>query len=272
MSIWQVTQLTFHPSEHSEGVSPWHVFKLPNAMWPIFTTYIILCNHYHSLNRNRMPWCLMCRALHRHHAACPVALVPIYLCCWPSSWPSICKLDGSPSGQSTSEHWKSRKSQEILQRGTLILWMEGVYNQEMPVLWWPSYLANLGKHLWMNSWARLLHDWPSRKACGLHWICHVDLWICVALSWHPGWESPCFHLLYNIGPMPKYAQIIAGFLSGETSSMVQYQNPVHTQLLCRACHWKSWKKEVLVNLVSIYSLTDPCLKCWIVFCLLISIL
>ena len=116
MSIWQVTQLTFHPSEHSEGVSPWHVFKLPNAMWPIFTTYIILCNHYHSLNRNRMPWCLMCRALHRHHAACPVALVPIYLCCWPSSWPSICKLDGSPSGQSTSEHWKSRKSQEILQR------------------------------------------------------------------------------------------------------------------------------------------------------------
>lgn len=115
MSIWQVTKLTFHPSEHTEGVSPWHVFKLPNALWPRFTTYIILCNHYHSLNRNRMPWCLMCRALHRHHAACPVALVPIYLCCWPSSWPSICKLDGSPSGQSTSEHWKSRKSREILQ-------------------------------------------------------------------------------------------------------------------------------------------------------------
>ena len=126
-------------------------------------------------------------------------------------------------------------------------WMEGVYNQEMPILWWPSYLANLAKHWWINLWARFLHDWPSRIACGLahlpklHWICHVDLWICVALSLHPGREKPCLHLLHSLfrGPMPKSLQVS----SVETSSMVQYQNPVHTQLLCRACHWKSWEKR-----------------------------
>ena len=205
-SSQQVIQLTFclHLSEHSEGLSPLaKVYYIHNINHYSIYMYLLFTTIYHSLHRNSMPWCLMCRALHRHHAACPVVLVPINLPVLLAIILALCKLDGSQSGQSTSEDWKSHWSPEILAHAL------SYYNQEMPILWWPSYLANLAKHWWINLWARLLHDWPSRIACGLahlpklHWICHVDLWIVshflciqvrsshVSISYILSSEGPC---------------------------------------------------------------------------------
>lgn len=70
-------------------------------------------------------------------------------------------------------------------------------------------------------WKALVNEFVSKAFAWLTlpkslWLalnlCHVDLWICVALSLHPRREKPCFHLLYNIhslfrGPMPKSLQV-----------------------------------------------------------------
>lgn len=129
---------------------------------------------------------------------------------------AICKLDGSPSGQTTSEHWKSRKSQEILQHALSYYEWRGYIIKKclcfggLHIL---QTLESIGERIREQGFCMI--DPPEKLVACIEYVSHVHLWICVALSLHPGPEKPCLHLLYTFSLPRAHAQIIASFLSGD---------------------------------------------------------